>query len=105
MEEYWYKGLGLLHDMSCQPEFHLSDISWSINHDKYSEVMELKNQAGDFNETWKEIETDIDFSKYEPISTSNSFHIYEERYEIDDKKYRLLYVIGYDADPSIEVLM
>ena len=58
-----------------------------------------------FNETWKEIETDIDFSKYEPISTSNSLHIYEERYEIDGKKYRLLYAIGYDADPSIEVLM
>ncbi len=37
-----------------------------------------------FNESWKEIETDIDFSKYEPISTSNSFHIYEERYEIDE---------------------
>lgn len=58
-----------------------------------------------FNETWKKIDTDIDFSKYEPISTSNSLHIYEERYEIDGKKYRLLYAIGYDNEPSIEVLI
>ncbi len=57
-----------------------------------------------FKETWKEIETDIDFSKYEPISTSSSLHIYEERYEIDGKTYRLLYAIGYDGEPLIEVL-
>lgn len=58
-----------------------------------------------FSETWKEIETNIDFSKYEPISTSSSLHIYEERYEIDGKTYRLLYAIGYDGEPSIEVLL
>ncbi len=58
-----------------------------------------------FKETWEEIETDIDFSKYDPISTSNSLHIYEERYEIDDKIYRLLYAIGYKEEPSIEVLL
>jgi hypothetical protein len=27
MEKEWYKGLELLHNMSCQPEFHLSDVS------------------------------------------------------------------------------
>lgn len=58
-----------------------------------------------FSETWKEIKTDIDFSKYEPISTSSSLHIYEERYEIDGEKYRLLYAIGYEGEPSIEILM
>ena len=26
-----------------------------------------------FSDTWKEIETDIDFSKYEPISTKELF--------------------------------
>ena len=57
-----------------------------------------------FKENWKEVKTDIDFTKFEPISTSNSLHIYEERYEIDDKIYRLLYAIGYDGEPSIEVL-
>ena len=59
----------------------------------------------DFSETWKEIETDIDFSKYKPISTSKSLHIYEERYKIDGKKYRLLYSIGYKGEPSIGILM
>lgn len=57
-----------------------------------------------FSETWEEIETDIDFSKHEPISISSSLHIYEERYEIDDNKYRLLYGIGYDEKPSVEIL-
>ena len=57
-----------------------------------------------FSETWKEIETDIDFSKFEPISTSSSLHIFEELYEIDGKKYRLLYTIGFDGEPSIEIL-
>lgn len=58
-----------------------------------------------FSETWEQIETDIDFSNYEPISTSNSLHICEERYEIDGKKYRLLYGIGYEGKPSIEILV
>jgi len=52
-----------------------------------------------FNENWKKIETDIDFSKHQPISTSNSLHVLEKRYEIDGKIYRLLYAIGYDREP------
>lgn len=58
-----------------------------------------------FAESWKEIETDIDFSQHEPISTSSSFHIHEEQYEIDGKKYRLLYAIGHEGKPTIEVLL
>ena len=58
-----------------------------------------------FKENWKEVKTDIDFTKFEPISTSSSLHIYEERFEIDDKKYRLLYVIGQDGEPSVEILV
>jgi len=58
-----------------------------------------------FKETWKEIETDIDFSIYEPISKRNSLHIYEERYEIEGKTYRLLYAIGYEGEPLVEVLL
>ena len=54
---------------------------------------------------WIEIKTDIDFSKYKPISTNNSLHIYEEQYEIDGNKYRLLYIIGGDNKPIIETLI
>ena len=58
-----------------------------------------------FSEQWKEVDVDIDFSMYEPISTSNSLHIFEERYEIENNTYRLLYAIGYDSDPNIEILI
>ena len=58
-----------------------------------------------FKETWKEVQTDIDFSKYKPFKTSNSLHIYEERYEIDGETYRLLYAIEYDEDPIVEILV
>lgn len=54
---------------------------------------------------WIEIKTDIDFSQYYPISTNNSLHIYEEQYEIDGNKYRLLYIIGGDNEPIIETLI
>lgn len=56
-------------------------------------------------EVWKEIETDIDFSKYEPISESYSLHIYEKIYKICGKKYRLFYAVGYEGKPLIEVLL
>lgn len=58
-----------------------------------------------FTDNWKQIDTDIDFSNYDPISTSNSLHIYEERYEIEGKFYRLLYPIGYNESPLIELLV
>jgi hypothetical protein len=57
-----------------------------------------------FSETWKEIDTDIDFSKYEPITKSSSLHVYEERYEINGEKYRLLYAIGSYDKSIIEIL-
>lgn len=57
-----------------------------------------------FSEQWKEVNVDIDFTKHEPIKTSSSLHIYEERYEIDDNVYRLLYAIGYDGEPNVEIL-
>ena len=58
-----------------------------------------------FSEQWKEVDVDIDFSMYEPISTSNSLHIFEKRYEIENNTYRLLYAIGCDSDPNIEILI
>ncbi len=58
-----------------------------------------------FSEQWKEIGVDIDFNKCEPISTSSSLHIFEERYEIENNTYRLLYAIGYDGDPNVEILV
>ena len=58
-----------------------------------------------FKEQWVEVTTDIDFSKIDPISTANSLHIYEERYEINDDEYRLLYTIGDKTNtPIIEKL-
>jgi hypothetical protein len=52
---------------------------------------------------WEEVEeTDIDFDSLEPISTSNSLHIYSEEYDVDDYKYRLLYAIGHEGEPTIE---
>ena len=57
-----------------------------------------------FKETWKKSENDIDFSKYEPISTSSSLHIYEERFLIDGRTYRLLYAID-SKEPLVEILV
>lgn len=52
---------------------------------------------------WEEVEeTDIDFESLEPISTSNSLHIYSEEYEVDGYIYRLCYEIGGEGEPSIE---
>lgn len=58
-----------------------------------------------FKENWKEIKTNIDFSKYKPIHTSNSLHVYEEGYKIDGKIYRLLYSTGSSSEPLIEILV
>lgn len=58
-----------------------------------------------FSEQWKEVDVDIDFSMYEPISTNNSLHIFEERYEIENNTYRLLYYIGYDGGINVEILV
>lgn len=59
----------------------------------------------DLKETWEEIETNIDFCKYRPISTGGSLHIYEERYCVNGKTYRLLYPIGYEAAPIVQILL
>lgn len=56
-------------------------------------------------ETWKEIKTDIDFSKYKPIDVKQSLHIHEERYFIDNETYRLLYPIDSDENYSVEILV
>lgn len=56
-----------------------------------------------FSESWEDIQTDIDFSKYEPISISSSLHICEKRYVIDSDTYRLLSVIDSD-EYSVEKL-
>lgn len=63
------------------------------------EVVEIET------ETWEEIQTDIDFSKHTPTETGSSLHVYEERYEIDGKKYRLFFAIGSDSEPLIEFMV
>jgi len=59
-----------------------------------------------FKEQWVTVEDcDIDFEKLEPISTANSLHVFEERYEINGNQYRLLYAIGDTSNtPTIEIL-
>ena len=57
-------------------------------------------------ETWEPIVTDIDFSQEIAVSTASSLHVYEERYLIAGKTYRLLYPIGdIEAEPLIEILL
>ena len=56
-----------------------------------------------FSESWEDIQTDIDFSKYESVKTSNSLHVHEVRYDIDGEKYRLLYAIGHE-EPLVQIL-
>ena len=57
-------------------------------------------------ETWTVVDSTIDFSKLEPVSTGNSLHIYEERYEVNGETYRLLYAIGdRDNKPQVEKLV
>jgi hypothetical protein len=59
-----------------------------------------------FSEQWTDVENClIDFTKYKPISTSDSLHIYEERYKIENKEYRLLYIISdLQSKPLIQTL-
>ena len=69
--------------------------------DDYIMSVWLKNQSLG---KWKTIETDIDFKKYEPISTDKTSYYCDEIYEIDDNTYRLWY--GYMEDiPLIEILI
>jgi len=59
-----------------------------------------------FKEQWVDInDCNINFEELKPISTSTSLHIFEERYSIDDKQYRLLYGISDDSNtPIIQIL-
>ena len=57
-------------------------------------------------ETWIEMETDIDFSQYNPIHSGGSLHIQEDRYFINGETWRLLYYIGdVSGEPLIEKLI
>lgn len=51
----------------------------------------------------EKVESNIDFNSLEPISTSNSLHIYSEEYEVEGWIYRLAYEISdVDSEPLIE---
>jgi hypothetical protein len=70
---------------------------------------EVKVEISDFvknYEVWEECSPNIQILTFdkEPIDTSDSLHIYEEKYEIDGEIYRLLYTIGDDGPPTIEKL-
>jgi hypothetical protein len=57
---------------------------------------------GNKKEKWVEIKNcSIDFSKLKPFCTSDSLHISEERYYVNDIEYRLLYEIGSDIEKAI----
>jgi len=57
-----------------------------------------------FKETWEVVETDIDFSKHTTFETKGSLHVHEERYDINNETYRLLYSLDQDYPPIIEKL-
>ena len=70
---------------------------------------EAKVEVSDFvknYEVWEPCSTNIQILTFdkEPIETSNSLHIYEEKYEIDGETYRMLYAIGEDGPPTVEKL-
>ena len=70
---------------------------------------EAKVEISDFvknYEIWEPCSTNIQILTFdkEPTETSNSLHIYEEKYVIDGETYRLLYVIGEDGPPTVEKL-
>lgn len=58
-----------------------------------------------FKDEWKDIETDIDFSKHKPISSTYGTHILEEVYNIDGERYRLLFQIGNYDNPIVQILI
>jgi hypothetical protein len=41
--------------------------------------------------------------KMEPVYSANSLHVYEEHYNINGETYRLIYAIGHDIEPSVEI--
>jgi hypothetical protein len=41
--------------------------------------------------------------RMEPIHTANSLHIYEEQYNIDGETYKLIYAIGHDSEPTVQI--
>jgi hypothetical protein len=58
-----------------------------------------------FKTLWIDAETNIDFTKEEPSSTSSSLHIFEEQYKINGDTYRLLYPISdTESEPTIQIL-
>jgi hypothetical protein len=74
-----------------------------VKHEAKVEVSEfVKNY-----EIWEECNSNIQILTFdkEPIDTSNSLHIYEEKYEIDGETYRLLYSISNpNSPPTVEKL-
>ena len=58
-----------------------------------------------FKDEWKDIETDIDFSKHNPISSTYGTHILEEVYNINSETYRLLFHIGNYDNPIVQILI
>lgn len=58
-----------------------------------------------FKDEWKDIETDIDFSKHKPISSTYGTHILEEVYNIDGERYRLLFQMGNYDNPIVQILI
>ena len=69
--------------------------------DTPTSISNLENE-----ETWVEMETDIDFSQHNPVHSCGSLHIQEDRYFIDGETWRLLYYINeISGNPIIEKLL
>jgi hypothetical protein len=76
-----------------------------------SESMKEFIEKMGMDEKWVEVEDAVEIRRriYEdklvPFDSSNSLHISEDRYLIDGVTYRLLYSIGYGAEPDVEQLI
>jgi hypothetical protein len=61
-------------------------------------------------EKWEDIEEQSmieivlnEAKKMEPIHSANSLHLYEEQYNIDGETYKLIYAIGDDSEPTVQI--
>ena len=106
--------LKALHDYEREFQQMFAPITYEEGSelDPEDEIVETKPDLS-FLDKWFENWEDVDESmvdiildeakKMEPIYTSNSLHLYEEQYNIDGETYKLIYAIGDDSEPNVQI--
>lgn len=107
--------LKALHDYEREFQQKFAPITYEEGSelDPEDEVIEIKPDLSFLDkwfENWEDMEDQsmIDIvlgeaKKMEPVYTSSSLHIYEEQYNIDGETYRLIYAIGRDLEPNVQI--